>query len=138
MAFALSKAEEKTLADHAEQLSTMIQKMKDEQAAMNAEIAVRVAKLNEYISEYNESLDNAREFTDNKAQEWRDEWDEKSEGWQEGVAGEAAMAFIEEWENIDIADDMVLIEFEGMNNFDLDDIDHAAELLALKKTSKEV
>jgi hypothetical protein len=53
---------------------------------------------------YGEHLTAAREFRDELVEQWKAEIEEKSERWQESPAGEAAAAFVEKWEELELDD----------------------------------
>lgn len=62
------------------------------------------AKLSAAITEHNGVVQEADEFVRGVAQELDDAYDDKSETWKEGDAGQAAREFIDEWLNADLDD----------------------------------
>jgi hypothetical protein len=57
--------------------------------------------VNEAIQAYNVALLKAKVFAEGIAETFREEYDDKSDGWKEGDRGQAADSFISEWESID-------------------------------------
>lgn len=100
MAFKLSKAESGTKDDWAAKLRKAHQRMTEQ--AETAHDAV--SDLNEAINEYNSLLGEVEAFRDERVQVWRDEYDDKSEKWQEGEKAEAASTLMEEWEGLDLSE----------------------------------
>ena len=79
------------------------------------------AELQTAASELLVLVGEAEEFRDSVASRLRDEFDEKSEKWQESETGEAASAFIDEWENVsfddfEIDDDIADLEPEDFSS----------------------
>jgi hypothetical protein len=100
MAFKITKIEAKALAEHRIELARLRERIEDEFRALSAELREIALPLNGLISEYNAALDRTKGFIDGVAEEHRDAYDEKSDRWQEGDRGQAALAFVEEWENV--------------------------------------
>jgi hypothetical protein len=70
--------------------------------AFNDAMTTARADLQEKIDAYNEVLAEAKSFVDDVAQNWQNDFEEKSERWQEGEKGEAVAAMIEAWQNADL------------------------------------
>jgi hypothetical protein len=87
----------------------------------NEELERRTAALNDLVEAYNEALGALAAFRDDWAAEVQGVIDEKSERWQEGDAGMAHAALLEEWEalELDALDGFEAPEFE----FDPRDLD---------------
>lgn len=62
----------------------------------------------EIINIYNEALNAAREFVEETKNRLQEEFDAKSESWQESERGNSATDMIAEWENLDLGDDVDL------------------------------
>jgi hypothetical protein len=73
---------------------------------------------------YNEVLEQARAFAQEVAEDRRADWDLKSERWQEGDKGQAADAWISEWENFD-SEEAAEPDMDGAA--DLDNLPDCAE-----------
>lgn len=102
MPFTLSKAQR-------EEWATRRRHVADNRAAVEAEFATLSAALariavgvNEAIGRYNEVVRKAEAFARSVAEEHRETYDERSERWQESDAGQAALSFVEAWEEIDL------------------------------------
>jgi hypothetical protein len=79
------------------------------------------------LTKYNEALAEFRDFVNGAAAEWREEYDEKSDGWKDGDNGSIADEWISTWESADL-DDATLdfpaelqIEFEDHSELELPD-----------------
>ena len=59
------------------------------------------AAMVEAIRAYNAALSGAATFAETIATERREEWDGRSERWQESDAGQNAATFVEEWESFE-------------------------------------
>lgn len=70
--------------------------------------------LNEAIRLYNAVLAKAQVFSSALAETFRESFDEKSERWQEGEAGQSADSFIQEWEEFktDALDEVFIVQPE--------------------------
>jgi uncharacterized protein YoxC len=58
--------------------------------------------VNSAITEFNSKLEDVQEFVDSVKDRLQNEFDEKSETWQEGDKGSEAQNFISEFENIEL------------------------------------
>lgn len=98
MAFKLSKADLTKRSELAAELRKAAQDI-----AERAEVAHdAVEDLNEAISAYNATLADVQAFRDEHREAWQDEYDDKSEAWQEGEKGEAVSSLISDWEALDL------------------------------------
>ena len=118
MAFKLNKGEE-------ERLDQLKKAMDEKYAAIETilnDYNEQTNKLQEDIQEeignYNNSLAELRSFAEDVAAERRNEYEEKSESWQDGDNGQAADEWISTWENADLED--VAIEFPGELTIDFE------------------
>ena len=105
MSFKLTSAESKTREDLTTRLTTATNNLKADSAVPE--------NLPARITEYNEVAVAVEEFRAEIADRLRSEYDDKSEKWQEGDAGQDADALICEWEEfsideIDEDDDLTL------------------------------
>jgi len=92
-----------------EQRDTLATRIQEEREALdtavtafNDAMTTARADLQEKIDAYNEVLAEAKSFVDDVAQNWENDFEEKSERWQEGEKGEAVRAMIEAWQNADL------------------------------------
>ena len=60
--------------------------------------------LEKAIEDYNEKINDAKEFVEGVASDWRTEFDERSEGWQEGETGQVVEELISNWESMEFFD----------------------------------
>ena len=56
----------------------------------------------EAVNDYNGALADANTFVEGLASDFRSQFDDKSERWQEGERGEAASTFVEAWEGVSL------------------------------------
>ncbi len=84
------------------------------------------------LTEYNDALAEAKEFTDEIHGDRQNEYDEKSEKWQEGERGEIASSWLGEWEGIDLSE----IEIEKPDEIDVPDLSHADDLEGLPEMAE--
>jgi hypothetical protein len=119
VAFKLSKSEAarrdelaRALAEKADALRAKIEGYNDAMAKCWEAVACAV-------EEYNYALADARSFVEEVHTQRQGEYDDKSERWQEGERGEAAAAWLGEWEQPDL-DDVELGEPEPVEEPDLE------------------
>lgn len=95
----------RALADAADTLTEAYEKF---------QVTIDAARLdyNAAIAEYNNALDTARGFVTDQASEWRGEYDERSEKWQESDKGQDADERIQSWEDADLSDVEEIEEFD--------------------------
>jgi hypothetical protein len=60
--------------------------------------------LQEALDAYNGVLSEARFFAADVSQDWENDFEEKSERWQESEKGEGVREMIEAWQNVDLED----------------------------------
>lgn len=104
MAFKLTKAEDLQRNDLVDRLRDKWTEV--EEALKNSERSIEVAvdDVNVKLHEYQAIVENAVEFRDNVAERLRGEFDEKSEGWQQGDKGQEAEGMASEWEGATLED----------------------------------
>lgn len=73
-----------------------------EQANLVEELREAFSKAQDEIRSYNELVEKARNYTETVAARMREEFDGKSETWQEGDRGQEAEGLINEWEGVDL------------------------------------
>jgi DNA anti-recombination protein RmuC len=79
------------IQDKATELSTAVAKFNDELAKLREDLTATV-------TEYNEVVQTAEEFRADMLSQMQSYFDEKSERWQEGEAGQAYQQWINDWE----------------------------------------
>jgi uncharacterized protein YukE len=94
----------------------------DEQAAV---VQQEIDKLNEKIALYNGVIDEAHGFRDDMISAMDDYIGERSEKWADGDAGQAYSSWYDEWQGFDP------VEVDAVEDFDLEEPDHADVLEAL-------
>ena len=107
MAFKLSKSEND---DH----SALIDKL------TSATEALIASQTDEIVAAYNTTIAECEEFRSNVADRLRDEFDDKSEKWQESDAGSDADEFASTWE--DLALDEYDASEEAISEGEVDDL----------------
>jgi hypothetical protein len=70
--------------------------------AFNDAMTVARNELQAALDIYNEALTEAKAFAEDVAQNWENDFEEKSERWQEGEKGEAVREMIEAWQSVDL------------------------------------
>jgi len=70
--------------------------------AFNDAMTVARNELQAALDIYNEALTEAKTFAEDVAQNWENDFEEKSERWQEGEKGEAVREMIEAWQSVDL------------------------------------
>lgn len=104
MAFKLDKQEsarrEKLVAD----LKAEFAKIENQVAVYNIETAKLRAPLDAAVEAYNELLQEARGFAEDIARAADDEFDSKSEKWQEGERASAVSDWKQEWADVELED----------------------------------
>jgi hypothetical protein len=104
----LTKAEIEQKGAHAANLKSAW----DEVVAAEDEVNEALARYNEQLNAYNETVVEVNEFKDGIVNALQEYFDEKSEKWQEGDAGQELEALKSEWEGIEIEEiDHLEIEF---------------------------
>jgi molecular chaperone DnaK (HSP70) len=72
----------------------------DAKSELEEKISDLVTEFNEkYLAPLNEKIEEARGFVEDIKNERQEEFDDKSERWQEGERGEAAQEWLQSWEN---------------------------------------
>jgi len=101
MAFKLTKEQTTARDALAGRLEEAREKLDSAVVDFNDTITAARGVLQEEIDAYNGLLSEAKTFADEVAQEWENEFEEKSERWQEGDTGQAVRELIEAWQNVD-------------------------------------
>ena len=123
MAFKLTKAQIAERDQFVERLQKLAGDVETAVTAANETVREALDGVNVHVRAYNEALDEARTFAEGVAEEFRSDYDDKSETWQEGERGQAANDFICEWENVNLdeADEADLPDVEVANVSDAAD-----------------
>jgi hypothetical protein len=101
MAFTLKKAARADLDALTAQLSTRYEELSEAMEAYNAAVTEAFAPLREALAEFNGAQSDLREWAkENVIDGWRDQYEAKSETWQDSAKGEETLRLIDEWETI--------------------------------------
>lgn len=98
----LTKSQRAELQQLKTQLTTGQSDLKVDFEQLLKELSNRLYYFNTKVMEYNEHVGRARDFAKKVLEDLHDEYDEKSERWQESEAGQAAQSMIDEWESLDL------------------------------------
>lgn len=104
MAFKLTSAQVRELHARQQELRLDREQIEQEFGLLRGALATLPAPLNALIRAHNERLSAARAFAEGIAEEHRDALDERSDAWKSSDRGQAAEAFVEEWERIELDD----------------------------------
>lgn len=126
MALKLSVADAQELDRKVQAVKELKDKIEDEIAVANAKIAEIVEEVNISVRSLGMATADLEKFIQSQAEDWRAEYDEKSEKWQEGDKGSAADSFIADWENTSLPtyDDLTLPDLELEEELDLDAVEN--------------
>lgn len=127
MSFKLSKEELITRAKHVEALNTAWGKVEDAISHYNDRVTELRDEVEKTVGAYNEVVNEVRGFAEDVYTQADQEISDKSERWQEGDKGVAAIEWKTEWENASF--DELSIEFPEELNVDVPD--HATDLEGL-------
>ena len=106
MALKLTKDEIKQKDDHVSELEKQMANMENAVNVFNAAMETARVDLRDAVSKYNEALTAARGFAEDIASRLENEIDDKSEKWQESDKGQAAASFKDDWEGVELQDDL--------------------------------
>jgi phosphosulfolactate phosphohydrolase-like enzyme len=81
---------------------TTLRNIETDVAALLTKGPAVIDVINARVEKYNECLEDATSFVEEIASRLRDEFDEKSEKWQESERGSEIGEFIYEWENVSL------------------------------------
>ncbi len=113
MAFRLTNDEQKDKTKHESALREGWAKVEDAKAEAEGAIQQAMSALKEAINEFQTAVENAEGFRDEVSSRLREEFDDKSETWQEGDRGQEASSVVESWENTSFqADDLEVPEID--------------------------
>lgn len=127
MAFKLTKTEAARRNGLAKALAERADALRDGIECFNAAASEHWAEVEAARDEYNRALEEARSFVEEVREARQAEFDDKSERWQEGERGEAAAAWLAEWEQPDLDD----VELDGPEPVEEPDLGHAEALVDL-------
>jgi uncharacterized protein YukE len=89
-------------------------------AEFNAKVAAAYAELEPHVSDFNSEVEKANSFMGEVYADQESFYDEKSEKWQEGDAGEAYRSWMEQWEQVIEEMELDVPEELGEPDVDLD------------------
>ena len=132
MAFALTKPDRAVHADLIERLQIERRTLAIARETAQKDIDAAIARYNDAIRVYDDTRRDAAAFVDDVVQRSIDEFDSRSDTWRAGEKGEAAQAFIYDWERVVFDevpehDDLTLNEDEPDHDEQLADAPLAAD-----------
>lgn len=133
MAFKLTKQDAARLAGFIESLTAASDKIEDAVAVFNEEMEKLKAPVEAALAAYNEILEEAVGFAEDIARAADEAIAEKSDNWQEGERGQAAITYKDEWENVDLSPAEITFPDELVVD---SDIDHAGRLEQLPEAAE--
>jgi len=109
MAFKLAAGEETRFDDLKKEIGTLYTDIEVAVNDYNEKEAELRSPIETAVNAYNEKLKEFRSFAEEVSAEQRNEFDDKSESWQNGDTGKEIDEWINSWENADLED--VAIKF---------------------------
>ena len=104
MAFKLAAGEETRFDDLKKEIGALYVDIEVAVNDYNEEEKDRRAPIEAAVNAYNEKLKELRSFVEDVSAERRNEFDDKSESWQNGDKGQEVDEWINNWENADLED----------------------------------
>ena len=113
--FRLDRKELAELRRHRGAVKDAAAAVDDEFLAMMRMLRARAAPVNDAVRRFNDAARAARAYVEQTGEGFRDAFNERTERWQESDAGQAALAFVEAWEEAadaldDALDTVALLE----------------------------
>jgi hypothetical protein len=127
MAFKLNKDQDSKLDTFLQKLVGSYDNLKASVEEYNTGLKELQSKVEGEVSKYNEDLSNLKSFVDEVTTEKREEFDDKSEAWQEGENGQAAEEWISTWEGAELQEITLQFPDELEIDFDPEDLDLPSE-----------
>ena len=124
MAFKLGKAEIERRAEIVEAINEAWGKLDDAINVYNDAVAALREPLADALAAYNESVSEARGFAEDVVSQADEDLGDKSEKWQEGERGRAAVEFKDAWEYLSFDE----IEIEYPDDVAIDDPGYGSAL----------
>jgi hypothetical protein len=121
----LSRKQEIQKQELAEKMAAAKEGLEVEINAYNGVLQEAWERLEEALSKLNEAIQEAEEFRVEIAGAQEEYYDERSERWQEGDAGQAYQAWKQDWEmelsevEMEQPDDLEMPDAEAIDNFEL-------------------
>ena len=118
MAFKLTKAESAEREQVLQQLNDAWTAYEDELSKAKEAIQAVYDSLNAKLGDYRTAIEEATRVSEEIGNRLREEWDGKSEKWQESDAGTSANEMVEQWENaqFDEVEDLTPPDIEDVNS----------------------
>jgi chromosome segregation ATPase len=110
MAFKLTKDQLAEQTGLTEKLEAAVSVVNERLASLRDLIDNAKGEIEDAVSSYNEIVRGASEFARDIAAEMEEEYEDRSERWQESEKGQLARAFVSEWEGF------------GIDEIDIDDL----------------
>ena len=102
MAFKLSAAQSKEHQRLVAALRKATTFLLDTKSQAEDELSLTAAKVNDAVQAYNGIASEVQAFVEGIREDWRSEFDDKSDGWRDGDRGSEVDEMISQWENVDI------------------------------------
>lgn len=104
MAFKLNKEQRRKLAEFKIEGAARIDKVEAAYDALKTAVEELLDEFNGTVVEaYNQYLEDVAAFADEVASDWQADFDDKSEGWQDGERGQVVAEAISAWEDLTLA-----------------------------------
>lgn len=100
MAFKITAKDRKQLDELTSTVADRRSDLEDQLAEYNNVVADAIAQLNEKIREYNESVEAVRANLEDIKNDLRDQFDNKTDRWQEGDKGQAVSTWLDTIEDV--------------------------------------
>lgn len=127
MAFKLTKQQAGNWDRHVQALGDAHELISDSIFNFNQALKEGLAAIQVMVDDYNERLAAAKTFVNELGAEWREQFDEKSESWQDGDSGQEASGVIEAMENWSPEE----FELNTVDQLEKPDVNEAEEMEAI-------
>lgn len=97
----VSRADQKELNLRLDELRQAYLKVEEARRQLLIEWVAAANAYNETVENYNDAMNETKSFVESVGEGLRNDYDDKSERWQESDAGQAANDMIPEWEEFD-------------------------------------
>lgn len=133
MTFKLTKEENLVRLAHVVALAAKREALDDAMRTYNDIMTGARNAVDEAIADYNIAIAEANGFVGDIAQAWENEFEEKTEKWQEGQRGSEARELIEAWQSFRTELDEIDIDFPEELTVDLAPLDESLDDLATEQ-----
>lgn len=127
MAFKLTKKQRDAWAAHRKAVEDLRVEIGELHTKLEEELADKANEINDAIRRYNAAATEAQAFVTEIAEEHRGTYDDRSDTWKEGDAGNSADEFISAWEGLDLSTEVDEVEILVPDAPEIDEIDELPE-----------